>query len=264
MADVKLEQIGAALVVTNCDGARRNPLSPEFYAAIRNATDRAAGDATIASVILTGEGSFFCAGGDLKTLVKRREMTESGRREAIDGLHGVIRAIRACPKPVIAAVEGGAAGAGVSLALACDFLIAARGALFTVAYVKAGLVPDGGLTARLAAQLPRPLVSRLCMLGDPVSADRFHDLGMVTELCDPGGAMALAMQYADRLAAGPAQALRDIKALLETASFSDPDSQLDRERDAMARALGSDEAAEGIGAFLSKTKPDFVKLRSGE
>lgn len=261
MADVTLVQIGAALVVTNCDGARRNPLSPELYETIRIATDRAAEDDTVASVILTGEGSFFCAGGDLKTLVKRREMTEAGRREAIDGLHGVIRAIWACPKPVIAAVEGGAAGAGVSLALACDFVIASREALFTVAYVKAGLVPDGGLTARLSAQLPRPLVSRLCMLGDPITADRFYDLGMVTELCDPGGAMTLATHYADRLAAGPAQALRDIKALLETASFSDPDSQLDRERDAMARVLGGAEAEEGIGAFLNKTRPDFAKLR---
>ncbi len=263
MADVTLEKVDTALVVTNRNGARRNPLSPELYATVLAATDQAAQDDAIASVVLTGEGSFFCAGGDLKTLVKRREMSEAGRREAIDGLHGVIRAIRACPKPVIAAVEGGAAGAGVSLALACDFVIAARGAQFTVAYVKAGLVPDGGLTARLAAQLPRPLVSRLCMLGDPISADRLYDLGMVTELCEPGGAMDMAAHYASRLAAGPANALRDIKSLLETASFMDPDSQLDRERDAMARALGGDEGAEGIGAFLEKRKPDFAKLRGG-
>ncbi len=89
-------------------------------------------------MILRGEGGYFCAGGDLNTLVKRREMTVPERRDNIEKLHNLVRQMRGCLKPVIAAVEGGAAGAGVSLALACDFLVAEQQAQFTLAYVKVG------------------------------------------------------------------------------------------------------------------------------
>ena len=131
------------------------------------------------------------------------------------------------------------------------------GAMFTLAYVKAGLVPDGGATYALTQALPRATVARMAMLAEPLSAERMHQLGAVTELAPKGRTLAQAEVLADAVARGPEMAIADIKMLLnqaETASFED---QMTHERDAMAQALGGDEAQAGIGAFLSKTSPVF-------
>jgi len=247
---------GDRLVVVNRNVARRGALSPDLYDAITQAVEQAA-QPRVRAVILTAEGGFFCAGGDLNVLIDRRKMTEDERRAQIEKLHDRIRAIRACPVPVIAAVEGGAAGAGLSIALACDLIVAAEGAQFTAAYVKAGLVPDGGLTAALARSLPRPLAMEMCLLGRPVGADRMAALGAVNALTPPGQAEAAAHALADALARGPRGAQGAIRAMVAAAYDSAEAEQLNRERDAMARATGGDEAAEGIAAFLEKRKPDW-------
>jgi hypothetical protein len=117
---------GAVLVLSNNNPAARNALSPEFYAALTQALAQAEADPTVGAIVLTGEGGHFCAGGDLRQLAKRRELPVEERRAKLEGLHDLIRAVRDCRKPVIAAVEGAAAGAGLSLALACDMLVAAR------------------------------------------------------------------------------------------------------------------------------------------
>ena len=187
----------------------------------------------------------------------RRDLPEDVRRSKIDELHDLVRAIRNSPVPVIAAVEGGAAGAGLSFALACDLIVAAKGAKFTAAYVKAGLVPDGGLTASLARALPRQLAMEMCLLALPVTVDRMHDLGVVNALAEPGAAMEGAMAYADRLAQGPRQAQSVIRGLVAQAYDVTEAAQLDAERNAMAHAAGADEAAEGIAAFLEKRKPNY-------
>jgi len=166
---VRLERLADRIVIHN-RAQKRGALSPEFYAAIREATMTAEGE-DVRSILLTG-GLFFCAGGDLDTLATRSHLPETERREKIEVLHDVIRAMRDAPVPLIAAVEGGAAGAGLSLVLACDFVVAARDAAFTAAYVKAGLTPDGGLTWALARSLPHQMAARMCLLGEPVSAVR--------------------------------------------------------------------------------------------
>ena len=129
--------------------------------------------------------------------------------------------------------------------------------MFTLAYVKAGLVPDGGATYALTQALPRATVARMAMLAEPLSAERMQELGAVTELAPKGRTLVQAEALADALGRGPEMAIAGIKALLnqaETAGFED---QLAHERDAMAKALGGDEAQAGIGAFLSKTSPVF-------
>ena len=150
---------GAVLVLSNNNVAARNALSFEFYTAVRDALHEATNDASISAIVLTGEGGHFCSGGDLRQLAKRRELTVPERRVRLEGLHDLIRAVRDCPKPVIAAVEGAAAGAGLSLAMACDMLVAAKDAKFTVAYVKVGLTPDGGATAFLAEFVSRQVLT---------------------------------------------------------------------------------------------------------
>ncbi|MEM5521571.1 enoyl-CoA hydratase family protein [Sulfitobacter sp. AS59] len=252
----RIEDKGDRIIVWNGNAHKRGALSPELYACITQAVELAQ-EPRVRAVILTSEGDFFCAGGDLNVLIARRDLAEDERRGKIDELHDVVRAIRGCPVPVIAAVEGGAAGAGLSFALACDLIVAAKGAKFTAAYVKAGLVPDGGLTASLARALPRQLAMEMCLLALPVTVDRMHDLGVVNTLAEPGAAMDGAMAYADRLAQGPRQAQSVIRALVAQGYDVTEAAQLDAERNAMAHAAGADEAAEGIAAFLEKRKPNY-------
>ena len=252
----RLEDAGDRLIVWNGNQDKRGALSPELYACIAEAMEKAA-EPRIRAVILTADGPFFCAGGNLNTLIERRSLTEDQRREKIEDLHDLVRAMRASPVPIIAAVEGGAAGAGLSLALACDLIVAAKDAKFTAAYVKAGLVPDGGLTASMARMLPRPLAMEMCLLGRPVMASRFFDMGAVSRLASPGRAMEEAMALADTLAEGPRQAQGVIRGMVAEAYETSEAAQLDTERDAMAAAAGREEAAEGIAAFLEKRKPQY-------
>jgi len=252
---------GAVLVLSNNNPAARNALSPAFYQALTQALNDAKNDATVGAIVLTGEGGHFCAGGDLRQLVKRRDLAIPERREKLEGLHDLIRAVRACPKPVIAAVEGAAAGAGVSLALACDMLVAARNAAFSVAYVKIGLTPDGGATAFLAQFVSRQVLTELCLTGERVSGERLHALGPVNRLAEPGEALAQAIALAQQLAAGPDEAMGNIKALCHAAYDNTLDQQLEQEAQYMVHAQGGEESREGMAAFLEKRAPDYTQLR---
>ena len=248
---------GACLTIWNCNAAMRNALSQSYYDGLMRGLERAARDPEIAAVVLAGEGGFFCSGGDLNTLRLRREMSEPERQAQIEKLSDIIRAIKACPKPVIAAVEGGAAGAGLSIAMACDIVVAAESARFTLAYVRAGLVPDGGATYSLMQAMPRATVARMAMMAEPLSADRMYTLGAVTEVVPDSRVVEAAQDMAGQLGKGPEQAIAAIKDLLNSAESATLAQQLDAERDAMAKALGGDEAQIGIKAFLNKETPVF-------
>ena len=237
----EISDLGDRLVVENRNAARRNALTPEFYDGLHQALRMAADEPRIGAVILMGEGDFFCAGGDLNTLITAQQMDEGQRRDRIDALNDLIRAVVQCPRPVIAA----------------------RDARFTAAYVNAGLVPDGGLTAALGAALPPQIAAQMALTGHPVTAERLHALGVINELTDPGEAIMAAMALADRLAQGPAEAQAAIKRLLTGWRATAFEAQLAAERDAMAHALAAPEAAEGITAFLAKRAPDFRRLREG-
>lgn len=256
MSLARVDDLGDRLVVVNRNARRRGALSPDFYAALHETLAGAAAP-RVRSVILSSEGGYFSAGGDLNTLAGRRVLPEAERRARVEALHDLVRGLRACPVPVIAAVEGGAAGAGASLVLACDLIVAAEDTQFSAAYVRAGLVPDGGLTAALARLVPRPLAMEMCLLGRPVSAERLLALGAVNAVVPPGATLAEAMRLADALAAGPRGAQGTIRALVAQAYEMGEAGQLDAEAEAMARALGGEEAAEGIAAVLGKRKPDF-------
>ncbi len=257
--EARIEDRGDHLLVTLSNPGRRNALAPSMYAELRAALERAATQDRLGAVVLTGADGYFCAGGDLNALAQRAALSREDRRARIEDLQATIRAIRACPRPVIAAVEGGAAGAGLSIALACDLLVAAEDARFSAAYVRVGLVPDGGLTAALARRVPAGFAARLCLTGDPVDAAALAGMGVVTDLAAPGDAARLATTLAARLAQGPAAAQAAIKALLATAYDNGFDAQLDREADAMADALAGPEAAAGIDASLNRATPDFAR-----
>ena len=252
---------GAVLILSNNNQAARNALSPDYYHAVMDGLREAAADPSLAAVILTGEGGHFCAGGDLRQLATRRELPVAQRRERLEDLNRFIRAIRDCPKPVIAAVEGAAAGAGLSLAMACDMLVAARNAVFSVAYVKVGLTPDGGATAFLSEFVSRQVLTELCLTGERVSGERMHQLGCVNRLTEAGEALSAALELARQLSTGPAQAMARIKTLCHAAQHQTLQQQLELEADYMVEAQGGEESREGIGAFLEKRQPDFAGLR---
>ncbi|MFT5632250.1 MAG: 2-(1,2-epoxy-1,2-dihydrophenyl)acetyl-CoA isomerase [Gammaproteobacteria bacterium] len=244
------------LIVWNGNTDKRGAITPAFYQSIMDAVEGAK-ERRVRSVIITSQGGFFCAGGDLNALRERRSLPEVERQGKIELLHDVIRAIRNCPVPVIAAVKGGAAGAGASIALACDFIVMEAGAKFTAAYVKAGLVPDGGLTASLARMIPRPLAMEMCVLARPVTAERMFALGAVNAVVEVDQVMIEAHAFADAVAAGPRDAQASIRMMVAAGYDQTEAAQLDLERDAMAHAAGGDEAAEGIAAFLEKRKPEY-------
>ena len=249
-----LEDIGHCLIVHNRHN-KRGALTPAFYETILQAIE-ASHSPIVRSIIITG-GPFFCAGGDLKLLKTRAALSIPERQAKIELLHSVIRAQNSCQVPMIAAIEGGAAGAGLSIALMCDLIVAAQNSAFTAAYVKAGLTPDGGLTKTLTQLLPRQIAMEMCLLGRPVSAERLAQNGVVTELCSQGQALAQAKTLAQVLAKGPPEAQSGIRRLILDAPLADFETHLDRESARMAQAQGTSEAAEGIAAFLEKRPPNY-------
>ena len=258
---IVLERHGRVLKVVNNDPKTRNALSWDFYDGFRRAVEEAGGDPAVGAIVLTGAGGFFCSGGNVHGLKERSAADYETRRSSVNKLHQMILAMRACPKPIIAAVDGGAAGAGASIMAACDLIVAARDAYVSVAYIRIGLTPDGGATAFFGAALPRQLVSEMVFTGDRVPVERLHACGMVNRLAEPGGALGAAMAWAAEIAAQPSRAVANGKRLIETARVSDLRAQLDAEAEAVAEAIGGAEGREGIEAFLAKRRPDWESVR---
>jgi enoyl-CoA hydratase/carnithine racemase len=261
MENVLTERRGRVLIATINDPATRNALNWHIYDGLGEVFETAATDAGIGAVVLTGAEGFFSSGGNLHGLKERSEADYPTRRSSVDRLHRMILAMRNCPKPVIAAIEGGAAGAGASTATACDLIVAAKGSYLSVAYVKIGLTPDGGVTAFLGAAVPRQMLAEMVFTGDRIPVERLHQLGVINRVCEPGQALETALELAGRLADGPAQALAAGKRLIDRSRLNELTAQLDLEAEGIATALGGAEGAEGINAFLEKRKPDFGRAR---
>ncbi|RUR69940.1 enoyl-CoA hydratase [Variovorax guangxiensis] len=256
-AELKSTSEGSTMVLTISNPSQRNALGPDIYAAGIEALNGAENSAEIRSVVIVGEGSWFCAGGSLQRLLANRQLDRSVQAESIEGLHNWIDSIRTFPKPVIAAVEGAAAGAGFSLALACDFVVSARDAVFAASYSNVALSPDGGLSWHLGRQLPRQLASEWLMNGERIEASRLHALGLVNELTESGQALAGALALAGRLNARAPNSLASIKELLSEARGATLASQLAQERDHFVRNLHHANAGIGIAAFLEKKPPQY-------
>ena len=248
---------GQTLILTISNPEFKNALGPEIYAAGVEALNAAETNPEIRSVIITGEGAAFCAGGNLQRLLANRQQPKEVQAQSIDGLHNWIDSIRTYPKPIIAVVEGAAAGAGFSLALACDFCVAADNAVFVMSYSTVGLSPDGGGSWALARALPRQLASELLMCGERINAQRLHDLGLVNRVCSSGSALREALALAERLNVRAPNALASIKELLNDAPANTLSQQLPAERDHFVRNLHHSNGGEGIDAFLTKRKPQY-------
>lgn len=256
-AELKSASHGRTMVLTISNPDLRNALGPEIYAAGVEALNAADSNPDVGSVVITGAGTTFCAGGNLQRLLDNRQKPPEVQAQSIEGLHGWIEAIRTFPKPVIAAVEGAAAGAGFSLALACDFIVAADNAVFVMAYSTVALSPDGGGTWSLARALPRQLVSELLMCGERIGSERLHQMGVVNRVSAAGGALDEALALAARLNERAPNALASIKELLNDAATSSLTQQLAGEREHFVRNLHHANGAIGIQAFLAKQPPRY-------
>lgn len=256
-ATVLTQQVDHCSVLTLSDPASRNALSPALYAALVEALDTAASNPEVRSVVLTGAGGHFCAGGHLQRLERARQGSRAQQAEAIDALHGVIDTLRTLPKPVIAAVEGAAAGAGFSLALACNLMVAAQDARFLLAYGRVGLTPDGGATWFLSRSVPAQQVREWVWLAEPIPAPRLQHHGLINRLSAPGAALSDALALAGQLARMAPNAVAGAKSLLSSATERPLRTQLDAERDAFLDQLFHDNAGEGIAAFLQRRPAAF-------
>ncbi len=248
---------GQTLVLTLSNPEFRNALGPEMYAAGVEALNVAESSTEVRSVVITGANGIFSAGGNLQRLQNNRQLPPEHQAQSIEGLHNWIEAIRTFPKPVIAAVEGPAAGAGFSLALACDMIVSARNSVFVMAYSGIALSPDGGGSWSLSRTLPRQLATELLMCGERIGAERLHELGVVNRLTDPAQALNEALKLAAFLNGRAPNALASIKELLSDADGSNLTSHLARERDHFVKNLHHANAGIGIAAFLNKQKPQY-------
>ena len=257
-AELLSERRGSTLILTLSDPATRNTLSPQLVAAAITALAQAAADQAVRCVVLRGDGATFCAGGNLQGLAERRQRGRAAQAEMLDRLNAWVLAMRAFPKPLIAAVEGVAAGAGFSLALACDLIVAAEDAKFVLSYGRIGLTPDAGATAQLLRALPRTLVQQWVWLCEPVHARQLQAFGLINAVTDSGRALDEALTLAERLSAFAPNALTAAKALLTEGADRPLADQLEAEKQHFLDNLLHRNGGEGLRAFFEKRPPSFT------
>lgn len=236
-----------------------NALNESVLGAFTAALDDAEGDPSCRVLLLTGAGRGFCAGQELGPgIMPNPDGPPDLGRIADLYHHGMVRRLRALPIPVVCAVGGVAAGAGASLALACDIVLAGRSASFVQAFVRIGLVPDCGSSYFLPRLVGEARARAMAMLGDAVSAEQAESWGMIWKACEDSELMAQAEAVAARLSAAPTEAIALMKRMFTASSANTLEAQLDLESELQAQAGRTSDYAEGVRAFLEKRKPRFT------
>lgn len=253
-ASILVGDDGAVRTVTLNRPHKRNAIDLELRVALAEAIEAADSDPAVRAIVITGAGAAFCSGGDITTMER---MPADRAIERAELAQRVIRAIWATPKPVLAAVEGSAFGAGVALAAACDRVVAARDARFATTFTNVGLAGDMGTFVSLPARVGVARARQLLLFPTPLTAPEALELGLVDAMVDPGNALAGAHRDAKRLADGPTAAYGVIKALLSASRTVDPFDMLKREAAHQARLFDSDDFAEGVTAFRDKRPAVF-------
>ncbi|GAA2576703.1 enoyl-CoA hydratase family protein [Dactylosporangium fulvum] len=240
-----------------------NALGPPQRERLISLLDQAGSSVQVRAVVLSAVGRAFCAGGDLS--LPRRDPDVDGRPARVVGETGpavrsaqaLIAAVLDCPKPVIAAVNGVAAGMGAQLALAADFVVASTGARFAELFITRGIVPDAGAAYLLPRILGLHLAKRLLLLGGDLSVMDAERLGIVHQVVEPEELETTADALATRLAAGPTVAIGLAKRLLNQSLDSDRVAAFDREEMAVAMNVWTEDSAEGLRSFAEKRDPVF-------
>lgn len=233
--------------------ARRNAMPPELRQELLEKIQAGIDDAQCKVIILSGHGEHFSAGGDLGSMTT---LTSVQARKRLAQSHRLVRLLANCPKPIIAAIEGHAAGAGVSLAASCDLVVAARNATFTCGFARIGLMPDMGAAWTLPARMGVGHAKRLMLTGAPVTGEMAFQLGLADYVCEPGTALAEARAIAKTLGASAPLATAMTKALLNRGPLSLEDT-LQAEMDAQAILFTTADFSEGRAAFSERRPANF-------
>ncbi|MEA2357049.1 MAG: enoyl-CoA hydratase [Solirubrobacteraceae bacterium] len=245
---VLTERRDGVLLVTLNRPEARNAVNLAVAEGIAAALDELDADADLAVGVLTGAGKGFSAGMDLKAFV-------AGERPYVGdrGFAGITR--RAADKPLIAAVEGFAVAGGLEIVLACDLIVAARGARLGIPEVRRSLVAAGGALLRLPRRIPYGIAMELALTGEPITAERGHELGLVNRLSEPGGAVEAALELAASIARNAPLALVASKAILERHRGWAEDELWERQEEISGPVFASEDAREGAVAFSEKREP---------
>jgi enoyl-CoA hydratase len=245
---VLTERRERVLVVTLNRPDQRNAVNSEVAHGIATALDELDGDASLSVGIITGAGGYFCAGMDLKAFATGDLPWIEGQ-----GFAGITE--RITDKPLIAAVEGFAVAGGLEIALACDLIVAAEGAKLGIPEAKRSLVAAGGGLLRLPRMLPRNVANELALTGDPITAERGYELGLVNRVTQPGSALDCATELAAAIAANGPLALAGSKRILRESADWPQSEAFERQRSIWEPIFASADAREGATAFAEKRAP---------
>jgi 2-(1,2-epoxy-1,2-dihydrophenyl)acetyl-CoA isomerase len=255
---LRLYRRGAAAKVELNRPERLNAWNDELGLALRDTVLDVAADSSVRAVLVTGAGRAFSSGADLRD---RGAQAPDGHRDVYRVLteryHPIIKAIRTMPKPVVAAVNGVAAGIGLSLALSCDLVVSAKSAYFVLAFVNVGLVPDGGSSVLVPSRIGFARAAELAMLGERLPATQALDWGLINRVWPDEELMPQAEELASRLASGPTGSYAGTKRQLNAWLYRGIDEQLELEAQIQRERAASADVAEGIAAFAAKRPPVF-------
>ena len=245
-----------ALTLTLNRPDKLNAFSESMLQDLQDLTAAAANDANVRVLVLTGAGRGFCAGQDLSLRDPAKGPIDLG--ETLERFYNpLIRQLANMQKPVLAAVNGVAAGAGANLALCADIVIAAHSAKFIQPFSKIGLVPDAGGSFSLVQSLGLARAKGLSLLADPIDAEKAEEWGLIWKAVPDEIFEKTVLDITEKLAKGPTRAFGQLKTLLDQAAYSSLDEQLDLERDAQKLLGEGHDFAEGVRAFMEKRPPEF-------
>jgi 2-(1,2-epoxy-1,2-dihydrophenyl)acetyl-CoA isomerase len=237
---------------------RLNAFNRQLLIDLKDAWAKIADDKNIRAVLLTGAGRGFCAGADLAAAAMEQSAGPRDAGAVLEEFYNpMILKMRGLGKPIVAAVNGPAAGAGMSLALACDIVLAAKSATFLQAFARIGLMPDAGSTWFLPRLVGDARARALAMLAPQLNAEQALQLGLVWQVVDDAALMGEARKIAVQLAEGPSLALAGVKRAIGAAWGNDLPQGLQLERELQSKLSGSDDFEEGVKAFLGKRKANF-------
>ena len=260
MADVLLvDRTDSVATLTLNRPESMNSLSVELKLALLAALQEAAADAGVRAVVLTGAGRGFCVGQDLREHVALLEANDPGPLRTVEEHYNpIVEALATMPKPVIAAVNGMAAGAGAGLTFACDFRIAANNAGFLLAFANVGLTLDSGVSWTLPRLIGSARATALALLAEPITAQAALDMGIVNAMVEPEHLAPAAHELAARLAGGPTAAYAAIKRSIAYASASTLTEALAKESELQVAMGATEDHRTSTAAFVAKQKPVFL------